>query len=188
MKEAWIDIETTGLDSKVSALVQLTMFIYEGKHCLSKHNFTFRPFPGDKITKKALESTGHTIETLMALDDPITSFSKYKGAMGRYVNPFDRNDKMMFYAYNAQFDYQFLTGWSKIKMNFPFIPSYFWWPPVDVASLVADRRKDLVASLDNFKLSTVAKGLNIEVDESKLHDAEYDIELTRAVYEAAKEQ
>lgn len=184
MVEAWIDIETTGLDSNISALVQLTMFVYVNDRLHDKYNFTFRPFPGDKVTKKALESTGHTIKSLMALDEPILSFSKYKGAMGRYVNPYDRNSKMMFYAYNAQFDYQFLTNWAKVKMSFPFIPSYFWWPPVDVASIVADRRKDLVEKLDNFKLSTVAQGLNIAVDEGKLHDAEYDIELTRAVYEA----
>ena len=30
----------------------------------------------------------------------------------------------------------------------------------------------------NFKLATVAKVLCIEVDDSKLHDAEYDILLT----------
>lgn len=34
----------------------------------------------------------------------------------------------------------------------------------------------------NFKLATVSKALGIEVDDSKLHDAEYDILLTRQIY------
>jgi DNA polymerase-3 subunit epsilon len=34
----------------------------------------------------------------------------------------------------------------------------------------------------DFKLKTVAKELGLWVDETRLHDAEYDIELTRSVY------
>ena len=34
----------------------------------------------------------------------------------------------------------------------------------------------------NFKLSTVAQTVGIEIDEARLHEANYDIELTRAVY------
>ena len=33
-----------------------------------------------------------------------------------------------------------------------------------------------------MKLKTVAKYLGIEVDKSKLHDAWYDIEITRQIY------
>jgi DNA polymerase-3 subunit epsilon len=36
--------------------------------------------------------------------------------------------------------------------------------------------------MENFKLSTVAKELVIITDETKLHDALYDIKLTRAIY------
>jgi DNA polymerase-3 subunit epsilon len=34
----------------------------------------------------------------------------------------------------------------------------------------------------DFKLKTVAKQMGIEVDETKLHDAIYDIQLTRNIY------
>ena len=36
--------------------------------------------------------------------------------------------------------------------------------------------------LPNFKLATVAKHIGISVDESRLHDSEYDIELTRKLW------
>lgn len=42
------------------------------------------------------------------------------------------------------------------------------------------------ASLVNFKLMTVAKYLGHDVEEDKLHDALYDIELTEKIYETVK--
>jgi DNA polymerase-3 subunit epsilon len=37
--------------------------------------------------------------------------------------------------------------------------------------------------MENFKLMTVARTLGIEVDESQLHDALYDVKLTKEIYE-----
>lgn len=36
--------------------------------------------------------------------------------------------------------------------------------------------------MENFKLMTIAKHVGIEVDENKLHDAEYDIDLTYKIF------
>ena len=40
--------------------------------------------------------------------------------------------------------------------------------------------------MENFKLSTVAKALGVPVDETKLHDASYDIFLTKAIFNIVK--
>ena len=40
--------------------------------------------------------------------------------------------------------------------------------------------------MKDFKQETVARTLGIELDSSKLHDAAYDIWLTRQIYEAVK--
>ena len=40
--------------------------------------------------------------------------------------------------------------------------------------------------MENFKLMTVAKELGINVDESKLHNAEYDIYLTEKIWQIVK--
>ena len=37
-------------------------------------------------------------------------------------------------------------------------------------------------AMPNFKLMSVARAVGIEIDESRLHDAQYDIELTRTIY------
>lgn len=186
MIEAWVDIETTGTDGARHALIQFTIGIYiEGKQ-VDFADYTFRPLPGDKVNKDALKATGHTLESLLQLDDPYQSFSRLKGFLGKYMNPYSKakpKKRLMFYAYNAQFDYSFFLSWCKTKMGFPYMPGYFYWPPVDVASIVSDRRKDLRAELHDFKLSTVAKALEIEVEEEKLHDSSYDIWLTREIYD-----
>jgi DNA polymerase-3 subunit epsilon len=48
--------------------------------------------------------------------------------------------------------------------------------------LAAFKLKTERTNLENFQLKTVAKYLGIEVDESRLHDAQYDIYLTYELY------
>ena len=50
------------------------------------------------------------------------------------------------------------------------------------SAYLMDRR----AEMENFKLSTVAKFLGVSVADDALHNAMYDIELTRSVYEIVK--
>lgn len=44
---------------------------------------------------------------------------------------------------------------------------------------LADQRADM----ENFKQGTVAKTFGIAIDDSKLHDALYDIEVCKAIYD-----
>lgn len=37
--------------------------------------------------------------------------------------------------------------------------------------------------MENFKLSTVAKTLGVEVKDDSLHNAMYDIDLTKAIFD-----
>jgi DNA polymerase-3 subunit epsilon len=48
--------------------------------------------------------------------------------------------------------------------------------------LASEHLAEMRVGMENFKLMTTARALGIEIDESKLHDAEYDIELTRNIY------
>ena len=47
------------------------------------------------------------------------------------------------------------------------------------SAYLATRRPDM----ENFKLSTVARTLGVDVQNESLHDAMYDIELTKAVFD-----
>jgi len=51
-----------------------------------------------------------------------------------------------------------------------------------VMVLASEYLADVRIGMENFKLMSTARAVGIEIDESKLHDAEYDIELTRNIY------
>lgn len=106
--------------------------------------------------------------------------------LDKYVDKYNKKDKFFLVGYNnAAFDNQFLRGFF-LQNGDNYFGSYFWSNSIDVMVLasayIADRRADM----ENFKLSTVAKFLGVSVSDDSLHNALYDIELTRAVYEIVK--
>jgi DNA polymerase-3 subunit epsilon len=67
-----------------------------------------------------------------------------------------------------------------------YFGSWFWSNSVDVMVLASNYLLDRREEMENFKLSTVAKFLNIAVEDDALHDAQYDIELTKLIYDIVK--
>ena len=63
-----------------------------------------------------------------------------------------------------------------------YFGSYFWSNSIDVMVLATLRLLGVRPTMENFKLMTVAKTVGVQIDESKLHDAMYDIYLTREIY------
>lgn len=53
---------------------------------------------------------------------------------------------------------------------------------MDVYVMVTPFLMGVRNDMENFKLMTVARTMGIEIDENKLHDATYDIELTRDIF------
>lgn len=49
---------------------------------------------------------------------------------------------------------------------------------------LADKR----AKLQNFKLATVAEAMGVKVEEADLHDAMYDIYLTKEIFDKIRNQ
>jgi DNA polymerase-3 subunit epsilon len=63
-----------------------------------------------------------------------------------------------------------------------YFGSYFWSDSIDVMVLASNFLKHERHNIRDFKLKTVAQWLKIEVDAKRLHDAEYDIELTEKIF------
>ena len=70
-----------------------------------------------------------------------------------------------------------------LKQGDIYFGAWFWHPPIDVAVLAMAALGDRRAKMVNFKLATVAAEFGIEIDAKRLHDAAYDIELTRKIYD-----
>lgn len=187
MKLIYIDVETTGIECPESGLLQLAGAIEIDGQMVQEFNYRARPFPADRICEKALEVNGLTREKVDGCDHPGDVFGRFLNILDRYVDRYDRADKFHFVAYNALFDAGHLRAWFE-KNNDVYFGSWFFHPPIDVMELAAVILMKKRSSLSDFRLVTAARALGIEVDETKLHDAAYDIRLTREMYQVLLEK
>ena len=179
MKEFWCDLETTGVDPNVHGIWQIAFIIVDGVDRIES-SYTLQNLPADRIDTRALEVGGITKEQLSKFKKPRLVFEDLKVELKKFVNPYDKHDKFHFYGYNARFDADFLRAFF-IKMDDVYYGSWFWTPPIDVMSIAAYHMRDQRDTMIDFKLRTVAKTMGVEVDDSKTHDALYDIQITREV-------
>ncbi len=183
MKKFFFDLETTGLDYKVNAIHQFSGCIELDGTVIESFNFKIRPFEGAIIEPKALETSNVTEEQIMAYPPAEEVFADFMRMLSRYVRKFDKKDKMFLVGYNnAAFDNAFLREFYVRYQRDDYFNSWFWGNTIDVMVLASEHLTEMRVGMENFKLMTTARALGIEIDESKLHDAEYDIELTRNIY------
>ena len=189
MKFIYIDTETGGPDPRNCCLLQLSGAIELGigTGIVEKFNIFMRPFPNDpEITKEATDK--HGITQIIIKDnpdkfiDPKQAFNQFKSLLGKYVDPFNKKDKFQFVGYNCQsYDDPVLRTFFK-KNDDVYYGSWFWYPTIDVMQLYASDWSQFRNRLENFQLMTVAKAASIKIDETKLHDGLYDIQITRELY------
>lgn len=108
-------------------------------------------------------------------------YINFLNLLDKHINKFDKNDKAYFLAYNAKFDNDFIRKLF-LDNNNKFIGSYFYNPVIDVLQMTSYKFMLKKKFPENFKLITVAKFLQIKVDENKLHNAAYDIFITNEIY------
>ena len=181
MKELWIDCETTGTDASRHALHQVSGVLINGSE--GYFDYKFKPNGDADFSMSAFEATDTSLKEVYTRDlVEYDAWKNFVSLLNRYVNKYDRDDKLIMYGYNVRFDYDFLYAWFKSHDKYG-IGSYVWFPPIDVMNLAAHYLRARRVGLADFKQSSVAAALGIEVAEDKLHDARYDIALTRAIYE-----
>ncbi len=183
MKLVYLDIETTGLDSEIHAITQLAAIIEVDGAELQKINLKIRPNLEHSITRGALETTKVSYDTIMGYElSQFSAYIKLVSILDKYINKFDPDDKFYLIGYNSHsFDSKFLRKFFEMHNN-KYYGSYFYYPSIDVMILAAFAAMGQRCKLPNFKLMTVAKSLGIEVDESRAHDAMYDVKITRDIY------
>jgi DNA polymerase III subunit epsilon len=182
MKILFYDLETTGLKSELNAIHQMAGIIdYNGKvaECF---NLNLKPFPGAIIEDKALEVAKVTRDQINAYPPENDGYRALIKTLGNYVDKFNTLDRLHLAGYNiSHFDNQFLRAlWNRQGDN--YFGSWFWPDCLDVMVLASYRLRHERHKLANFQLRTVAAYLGIVIDQSRLHDALYDIELTRALF------
>lgn len=186
MKLLFIDTETGGLDSKNSALIQLSGIIRVDKKDVEQFNFFIKPFEGAEVAEEALAVQGRTTEDLK--DSKYKSeeevFREFKALLDKYVDKFDRNDKFILAGYNVKFDMNFLNEFFK-RNGDKYLFSYIERKVLDPFEYITFLQMcGKLPTLQNNKLETWCEHFKIPLD---AHDSLNDIIATKQlIFETVK--
>lgn len=184
MKQIFYDLETTGVKPYRNGIHQLAGFVVIDGEVKEEFNFHVQPNPKCTIEPEALKVAGVTLEQVLAYPPMKDVHTQFVNMLGKYVNKYDKNDKFFLCGYNnCSFDDKFLRGFF-LQNGDNYFGSWFWSSSLDVMVLAAHRLASERHLMPNFKLSTVAEYLGIQISDEKLHDALYDIYLTKAIYDS----
>lgn len=185
MKRLFIDVETAGLDKDKHDITQLSGIIDIDHKIVKTFDFKCKLSNDRSYESCALRVQNVGLEELINGRDRLSQpelFNKFLAILQKYIDPYDSKDKFRFIGYNSHiFDSQFIRKLFEENNN-KYFGSYFWSPSIDVMLAVAFVLDESRKCLADFKLSTVAKYLGINVDSGRLHDSMYDVELTRDLY------
>lgn len=178
----YLDLETTGLFPWKNGIIQIAGEIEIDGVTQERFNFSVKPFKDQVIEDGALKVNKTTREELESFDAPKDVFKQFITLMHRYIEKFDKKDKFFMVGYDSHaFDTGFLREFFK-RNGEKYFGLYFWQAGFDVMMLAAHKLAEQRPEMPNFKLMTVAKEVGIELDEDKLHDAMYDVDITKEIY------
>lgn len=179
----FFDLETTGLYHWRHGIHQIAGMIVIDGEVKDEFNFNVKPNPKATIEKEALAVAGVTLNRVMAYPDMKEVHAQLLKVLAKHVDKFKKTDKFHLVGFNnAGFDNAFFRAFFKQNGD-EYFGSWFWSDTIDVMSLASFHLREQRAKLENFKLATVAEYLGVKVDKEKLHDAMYDIYLTKAIFD-----
>lgn len=190
MKIFAYDLETTGTNPAQNSIHQIAGIIYVNGKEKERFEIKMQPNPKAKIdrgafninrdkTEEEIDLEIEKLKTYMTFEEGYRALIKILAA---HVDKYDKKDKFFLLGYNnAGFDDNFLRGLF-LQNEDKYFGSWFWADPLDVRVLAIRQLAAVRPSMENFQLKTVARKVGIEVDESKLHDAVYDVELTVDIF------
>lgn len=184
MKLLFFGLETTGTYPGKHGIHQMSGMIVIDGEIKEKFDFKVRPNPQAEILDEALEVAGVTRDQILAYPPMGEVYHQFvDGILAKYVDRYNKTDKFFLVGYNnASFDNQFLRGFF-LQNGDKYFGSWFWANCMDVMVLATPYLAAKRAEMKDFKQGTVAKALGIPVEDEKLHDALYDIEICKAIFD-----
>ena len=183
MKLFFFDLETTGLNPGKNGIHQISGEIVIDGETKESFDFKVQPNPKAAIEQQALNVCSVTVEQIMAYPPMKEIYSQLTKMLSKYVDKFNKADKFFLVGYNnASFDNQFLRGFF-LQNGDQYFGSWFWSNSFDVMVLATPYLAERRAEMENFQLSTVARFLGVTVEDQALHDASYDIYLTKSIFD-----
>lgn len=187
VKLCFIDTETTGTKPDIHGIHQLSMIMVAldlntgNRSLLEKVNLRMRPWNGCVYDEEALKVSNVSEEQISTYQPETEAFKQFRNTLDKHCNKFDKRDKYYFVGYNSQFDKDMCYAWFN-RCGEKYFFSYFFSNHIDVMTLVTPMLFGTRPDMLNFKLGTVSKFLNIVTEDTSLHDAMYDIEITQVIF------
>jgi len=182
-KVLWLDTETTGVDHRANAPIQIAALATIGYEEVGQFEALFQPWKGAAIEDQALavnKRTREEIETFMSARDGWKIFAAF---MGGFVNKFDKADKFWLMGYNVGFDLDMLRTLAE-KCGEKYLMSYIYWPPLCVAQQIAAKYPRQWAAMPSRKLGAVCEAFGVELGDAA-HDAMADVRAVKKLWEVA---
>lgn len=191
MKILAFDLETTGVKFWKNGIHQISGAILIDDSIVERFDFKVKPNKDAIIEDDTLKIAGITREDLNSYREMQDVFIEFEQLLSKHVDKFNKLDKFHLLGYNnSSFDNQFLRAWftqngktEKERQFGNYFGSWFWSNSIDVMVLASQFLSKERHLMENFKQGTVAKYLGIQVDDDKLHDAEYDIDICLSIYQ-----
>lgn len=180
MKLLYLDTETTGLTDN-SAIVQIAGAIEIDNEVVEWFNIRCKPHNGADISESALKTIGFTVEELNKEQEPEEALKELEKIFSKYVDRYDKNDKLVMICHNYPFDFRMLYNFYN-RLNNRFMGSFIDFKlNVCTLNLVKSLQvMGILPVLENNRLETWCKHFNVSLENA--HDALEDIRATREVY------
>lgn len=184
IKTLYIDTETTGLNPKKNAMIQLAGTIEVGGKKKEDFNFNIAPYANAIIEDEALKINGIKRVDLLKFSAPHQVYRKFTTLLKKYVDPYNPADKFHIVGYKINFDTNFLREFF-IQNNDKYYGSLFYNNTIDVSDIYSLLLRSHRHELKDFKLGTVYSHVTKRAIPKDLHDAMADIKYTRDLYKRA---
>lgn len=179
MKILYFDCETTGLDAKINDIITISMRIEIDGIIKDKLDLKIQPHNWDTIEQGALDVNKITREQLKDFMLPVEAHKQIVKLFSKYVDKYKKfktsEDKLVPAGYNVLFDVLFLTEFFK-KCGDNYLGSFIDYHKLDTSSLVLFLKLHKIINCEGYKLTQVAKALDINMDNA--HNAGCDIDAT----------
>lgn len=179
-KVLWFDTETTGVDPVKNDIIQIAGIVEIDGQEAERFEFKCLPRPGSIIEESALKVNNRTMEEIQNWPDPTEVYRKLLSIFSRYVDKYDKRDKMIPAGHVVSFDVQMLAAFFKKSGDQYGIGSYMIWQPLDTMYIgVLSKRLGIIDPI-NLKLSELCSLFNVKNEQA--HDAFGDIVASRNLY------